>query len=439
MTGAPAAHAVLVIDAGMGGYEGDLCDLGAVSFTVENTGGSLLDLNAGAGGPTATVNLFTQQIVSADHAAPWHSLEVLPGNFLQITATTENADTTDRTQQVFFGRITEVIANQPTPNRSGIVGFERTWTVRATNLAVDLGEHPVSGTSDLSGFESVTARCVEILGRAGSWWPIVPVYADEGSWPSVIDKVGTVNLADFAGTVQGELDRTVSSTWSWYSWARDPWRFGYSTAYRSLMRIVPRDSSIWRPAPIPGRSHFPLGYACIWFGHYFEEYELCPLPGYTLALDNASYLYGIHAKPTDGFAFLGAVPYDITGDDTWGSREQTFDGWIGSRTGHGAPESGTPPTGDAGWVVATAWADSTSVERMSVSSCVFPMTDSQYHNGLKLDIDRLDAMAVQVDDAVIPMRVRAVRITAAPHDWRVGVELERVDWVTTYDLEDYDF
>lgn len=449
-TGAPKAHQILVIDAGAGGWEGDLCDLGALSFTVDNTGGSLLDLSAGAGGPTATVNVFSQSNVrSGPGFAPWNAPLVRPGNFLQIIATTEDNVGDDRDQQVFFGRITACEAATDTP-QSTIAGWERSWTVRATNLAVDLGEHPISGTGALTPLESIPARMTRILGRAGSWWPVTPVFHDDEGAPSVVDKIAIINSGDFAATVAAELDRTATSAWCWYCWARDPWRFGYSTAYRSMLRLVPRDSN-WRPAPIPGRSHFPFGYAAIWTGTLFDEYEACPLPGWKMALDNANYLYGVHVKPTTDLAAFGATDYDITGDDTFGSREQTFQGWAGSRTGHPAPESGgSPPSGagDGGWVVATAWADATSIERLSVTGLVWKMSDNQFHNGMKLDVDRLDAIPVLVipdyDETtpvprVVPMRVRAVRITAAPGDWRVACELERVDWVTTFSPSSYDF
>lgn len=440
--GEPKEHAVLVIDAGAGGWEGDLCDLGAVSFVVENGGNSLLDLNVGSAGPTAVVNVFTQENVRSFAVGPWNELHVLPGNFLQITAVTENEDTSDRDQQVFFGRITEVQAVADSPNAHGDIGWERSWTVRATNLAVDLGEHKISGSGDLTPFESVTARCDRILNRAGSWWPAAPVFLSEASArPSVIDQVATVNLADFAGSVADELDRTVASTWSWHAWVRDPWRWGYDSTYRAALRIVARDSN-WVPAELNPDDTAPFRYAAIGAGHYFEEYEACPLPGWNHALDNDNYLYGVHVNPTAGLAFLGAVPYDITGDDTFGSREQTFEGWIGSRTGHGAPESGgSPPSGagDAGWVVATAWADSTSIERFSVRSVKWAMTDNQANNGKKLDVDRLDQIPVVQSGDVLPCRVKSVRITAAPGDWRVECEVERVDWVTTWDVADFIF
>jgi hypothetical protein len=425
--GHPASHAVLVIDPGtVGGFTGDLADVGAVSFSVTNTGGSLLDLNSGAPGPTAVVNVFTQDAnptFSGYDMGPFGlnstgGLQVRPGCFLQITAHT------NRDHQVFFGRITNVSAIHNDQQKPGLIGWQRGWVVTASNLAVDLGEHNYVGTLPFFT-EYPEDRMGELLTGAGSWWPSVPCKFDfeGGSTRSRIDKVDWIATADM-GTLAAELDRVATSCWCWYAHARDPWRFGYATVWRALVRIVARES-IWNEPTFGtyGRTRARL-IGDPWHPNAVWSQILLGMQSH---VDNENYLQALTVTPYNG----ANETVNITGDDMWGSRTATFDKHIGNSTGHPDTQAhgsapGTSTTGGgAGWQIATAWADNTSFERHSFDQVSWRLGTDQAHNGDLLDLDRLDPLWAVWDDKARPLRCKGVTITAAgADDWRVTAELE---------------
>lgn len=439
--GEPVEHAILVVDSDLDlpGFTGDLCELGVTSFLVENSGGSLLDISAGTAGATCTVNIWTQGGTVGGRWGPFgfdseNGLRVATGQFLQITANTEFGFG-EWWHQIFFGRITQVEAihdSYKSPNP--VIDWERGWTITATSLAVDLSDHGLSGTTTLPS-DQLEDRIAEILARAGSWWPVVPIIEDlEGLGAPIIGSCSSIAAADWLDTVQGEIDRAATSCWAWWTWVRNPWLWDQPSPdydIRGALRIVYRES-VWRPAGLGmrGRDGFQL------IGDPFPEspdrYGNLEV-GLRIRESNDNYLQEVEVIPK----VTSFNTWNITGDDRYGSRKGSFSGHVGVAAGRsdsdapGAPPSGT---GGAGWIIATSWASSTTESLLTFENMTWKLTDdSQSFNGQLLDLDRLDPLWLVWDGDIIPLRIRNVRVTAIAHDWRVSVDCERVDPYTTWD------